>query len=155
MNPALLSILDRLLTTLWVGALWAIGYLAVPILFTQLDDRMVAGAVAGRMFTALSFTGLVAGLVLLVVIALRREARWRRSRLGLVALMLAVVLIGEFLIQPIMAELKLYGLVPGSAEAARFAVWHGISSLLYLLNSLLGLVVVALGNGATVSRAAA
>jgi len=154
-NPTLLSILDRLLTTLWVGALWAVGYLVVPILFAHLDDRMVAGALAGRMFTALSYIGLVAGLALLVIIALRREARWRRSRLGMVALMLVMVMIGEFLIQPIMAELKLHGLVAGSAEAASFAVWHGVSSILYLINSLLGLVVVALGNGATVSRAAA
>lgn len=155
MNPTLLSILDRLLTTLWVGALWAVGYLVVPILFAHLDDRMVAGALAGRMFTALSYIGLVAGLALLVIIALRREARWRRSRLGMVAFMLVMVMIGEFLIQPIMAELKLHGLVAGSAEAASFAVWHGVSSILYLINSLLGLVVVALGNGATVSRAAA
>jgi hypothetical protein len=154
-NPTVLSTLDRLLTTLWVGALWAIGYLAVPILFAHLDDRILAGALAGRMFTALSYTGLVVGVSLLAVITLRREARWRRSRLMMVALMLVVVVIGEFLIQPIMAELKSHGLVAGSSEARRFALWHGAASILYLCNSLLGLVVVALGNGAMVNRAAA
>lgn len=154
MNPSVLSTLDRLLTTLWVGALWAIGYLAVPLLFAHLDDRLLAGALAGRMFTALSYVGLVAGLVLLVTIVLRRGADWRRSRLAMVALMLVMVVIGEFVIQPIMADLKLQGLAAGSAEAARFAVWHGIASMIYLINSLLGLVVVVLGNGATFSRAA-
>ena len=155
MNPAVLSTLDRLLTTLWVGALWAIGYLAVPILFAHLDDRLLAGALAGRMFTALSYAGLVAGLSLLVIIALRREARWRRSRLAMVMLMVVLVAIGEFAIQPVMADLKSHGLLTGSAQAASFAIWHGVASILYLLNSLLGLVVVALGNGTSPSRAAA
>jgi len=154
-NPVVLSTLDRLFATLWVGALWAIGYLAVPILFAHLDDRMLAGALAGRMFSALSYAGLVAGLSLLAIVALHREARWRRSRLVMVALMVLLVAIGEFAIQPVMAELKVQGLVAGSAQAARFAIWHGIASILYLINSLVGLVLVALGNGATVNRAAA
>lgn len=154
MNPALLTILERLITTLWVGAFWAIGYLAVPLLFAHLDDRLLAGALAGRMFTALSYVGLLAGLALLVIIVLRREAKWRRSRLVMVVLMLVIVVSGEFVIQPIMAGLKLPGLVAGSAQAASFAVWHGVASILYLINSLLGLLLVALGNGTTVSRAA-
>jgi len=154
-NPNVLSILDRLLTTLWVGGLWAIGYLAVPILFSQLDNRMLAGALAGHMFTALSYVGLVAGLGLLPIIALHREGRWRRARLVLVVLMMVLVAFGEFAIQPVIADLKLQGLVPGSAQAASFAVWHGIASILYLINSLLGLVVAALGCNAGVNRAAA
>lgn len=155
MNPIVLSTLDRLITTLWVGGLWAIGYLAVPILFARLDDRMVAGALAGDMFTALSYIGLVAGMVLIGIIALRREARWRRARLVMSAVMVLLVMIGEFAIQPVMADLKSQGLVPGSAQAASFAAWHAVSSILFLINSLLGLLLVALGNGAALSRAAA
>jgi hypothetical protein len=146
--------LERLIATLWVGALWAIGYLAVPILFSQLDDRMLAGALAGHMFTALSYIGLVAGTALLALISLRRPARWRRSRLWMVAAMLVLVMIGEFFFQPLMAELKRQGLVAGSEQAARFALLHGIASILYLINSLLGVVLVALGNGEELTPAA-
>jgi len=32
--------------TLWVGGLWAVGYLAAPMLFYNLSDRMLAGMVA-------------------------------------------------------------------------------------------------------------
>lgn len=154
MNPAVLTTLERLLATLWVGALWAVGYLAVPVLFSYLENRMLAGALAGQMFTALSYLGLVAGSALLAIIGLRRHARWRRSRLSLVALMLLLVIIGEFVFQPMMAELKRQGLLAGGEQAARFALLHGIASLLYLANSLLGMVVVALGNGETVNPAA-
>ena len=33
--------------TLWVGGLWAIGYIAAPVLFSSLGDRQLAGVVAG------------------------------------------------------------------------------------------------------------
>ena len=58
---------EQLLVTLWVGSLWAIGYLAVPILFSTLDDRMLAGMLAGKMFTAVSFIGLGCGTALLAM----------------------------------------------------------------------------------------
>jgi len=43
--------LYSIVITLWVGALWAIGYLAAPTLFHVLDDRALAGKVAGQLFT--------------------------------------------------------------------------------------------------------
>lgn len=153
MNLTVLTTLERLLTTLWVGALWAIGYLAVPILFFQQDDRMLAGALAGHMFTTLSYIGLVTGSALLAILFLQRGARWRRSRFVVVLAMLALVMIGEFLIQPQMADLKRVGLLPGSATAARFALLHGIASILYLINSVLGMLLVVFGNGAALNRA--
>ena len=36
--------------TLWVGGLWAIGYLAAPTLFAELSDRALARQLAGAMF---------------------------------------------------------------------------------------------------------
>lgn len=154
MNSAPLLILERIIASLWVGALWAVGFLAVPILFSQLDDRMLAGALAGHMFTALSYVGLVAGFSLLALIFLRPSARWRRSRLIMVAVMVILVIIGEFVFQPMMAQLKQLGLVAGSEPAARFAVLHGIASILYLINSLLGVTVIALSGGEEVTPSA-
>ena len=34
--------------TAWVGALWAIGYLAAPALFHALADKQLAGMLAGK-----------------------------------------------------------------------------------------------------------
>ena len=45
-----------------------------------------------------------------------------------------------------MADLKAQGpIVPGSDSAAAFGLLHGISTGIYLLLSLLGLILVALG----------
>ena len=46
--------------TLWVGGLWAIGYLAAPVLFSALSDKMLAGMLAGRMFSLIEYIGGVA-----------------------------------------------------------------------------------------------
>ena len=56
--------------------------------------------------------------------------------------MLVVVCIGEFILQPMMAELKAQGIVEGSAAAATFGKLHGVASILFLINSLAGLVLV-------------
>jgi hypothetical protein len=127
-----------------VGSLWAIGYLAVPILFATLDERMVAGMLAGRMFTAVSFIGLGCGAALLAMTIAAGSRALREPRVIVLVLMLALVAVGEFVLQPMMAELKLQGLVEGSAAAARFGMLHGIASLLYLVNSVCGLVLLLL-----------
>ena len=135
------SIAERLLTTLWVGALWSIGYLAVPILFATLEDRAMAGMLAGKMFTTVNYLGLVCGGALLV--GSLYANRWRPGwRFALLAVMLLMVAVLTFWVQPMMAELKAQGLVVGSMPAAQFGRLHGVSSILYLLTSLCGLALV-------------
>lgn len=133
---------EPVLLTLWVGLLWGIGYLAVPVLFSSLDDRMLAGMLAGKMFTAVSFIGLGCGTILLLMSVLAASRQMQKFRLPLLVLMLALVAIGEFVLQPMMAELKLQGLVEGSDMAARFGILHGVASLLYLVNSVAGLLLL-------------
>lgn len=135
---------EQVLITLWVGSLWAIGYLAVPILFFNLDDRMLAGMLAGKMFTVVSFIGLGCGTALLSMAVMASPNFLKDKRVILLGVMLFLVLIGEFALQPAMAELKAQGLVEGSRVATRFGMLHGIASLLYLLNSICGLILLLL-----------
>ncbi|HEY9151095.1 MAG TPA: DUF4149 domain-containing protein, partial [Gammaproteobacteria bacterium] len=60
MSPSI-PVGERILLTLWVGGLWAIGFIAAPILFAVLEDRTLAGTLAGEMFRALAWLGLVCG----------------------------------------------------------------------------------------------
>lgn len=59
--------------------------------------------------------------------------------------MLAVTAVGEFLLRPEMSVLRDAGLVEGTETAARFAYLHGLSSTLFLFNSLMGLILVMFG----------
>ncbi len=132
----------RLVLTLWIGSMLTVGYLVAPILF-QMLDKQLAGQVAGRLFHFVFIIGLVSGPLLALHF-------WRRSgkaalknwRLWALVAMLVLVIIGFFVLQPLMQELKTGGLIPGSAEAATFGKLHGISSILYMLTSVAGLALI-------------
>jgi len=133
--------------TLWVGGLWAIGYIAAPVLFASLGDRQLAGLVAGKLFALVGWVGLGCAAYLLLFVLMRSGTGFFKSTVfWLVLLMGLLTVVSQFGIQPLMAQLKTDALpreVMESVLRDRFAAWHGISSILYLLQSLLGLWLVA------------
>lgn len=134
-----------ILITLWVGALWTTGATAY-VLFDTLSDRQLAGQLAGTLFTYVSYLGLFAGFYLLIhrllsygTTALKQGFFWA------VFVMLLLVLAGHFGIQPLLAQLKANAFpsdVMHSVFASRFSTWHGVASIAYVAECLLGLVVV-------------
>lgn len=139
-------LLGTLLLTAWVGSLWAIGYLAVPILFSTQPDRQLAGMLAGRMFTVAGYFGMLCAVYLLTqqLVAAGRAALQQPIFRVMIAMLLITLTI-QFGIQPVMAELKAQALpldVMHSELAGRFKMLHGVSSILYLIQSLLGGVLV-------------
>ena len=130
--------LERILLTLWVGALWTTGFMVAPVLFAELDDRALAGSLAGSLFTLTSYLGLACGGVLLVLNGFRiKGVNWR---MVVIAGMLILVVIGQFVVTPMVAELRVQGLT----DTPRFGQLHGIASVLFLLSSVLGLVLALL-----------
>ncbi len=140
---------QRLLLTVWVGGLWTTGYLVAPTLFQVVDDRRLAGEIAGKIFSVMSYVGLACGALLLLVIIYQASRAWARTwQVWVLVTMLLLVSIGEFLLQPMIQALKAVtpdGFIEGSTSAARFGMLHGVSSLLFLVTSLLGLALVAFG----------
>jgi glucan phosphoethanolaminetransferase (alkaline phosphatase superfamily) len=140
--------LFRLLTVVWVGSLLTIGYATVPVLFASLD-RMTAGSVAAQLFRIEGIIGVVCGVLLLAlcnVLVRRGEDAYRKVR-WLVAGMLLCVLLGYFAVEPFMNALRVAAQDAGtdvshSVYASRFGMLHGVSSLFYLIESLLALVLV-------------
>jgi len=134
--------------TLWVGGLWAIGGIAAPMLFYRLADRSLAGSLAGAMFTLVAWLGVGCGAYLLLFLGVRRGlGAFSSAVFWLVLFMLVLTLAGHFGIGPILAQLRADALPRQIMEGAlrdRFALWHGVSSGLYLLESLLGLALVLL-----------
>ena len=129
--------------TLWIGGLWVIGYLVAPVLFANLGDRQLGGMVAGKLFTLIGWIGLGAAAYLFAFLLARYGLRALRvAGLWLVLLMAALAAAQLFGIQPLMEQLKLAAVTQEAMASAlrdRFATWHGISSIVYLIQSLLGL----------------
>ena len=131
---------------LWIGGIWAIGYVAAPVLFANLGDKQLAGMLAGKLFEVMAWIGIAAaGYLLIYRVSRDGAAALKTLFFWTVVVMLALVLIGLFGIQPIMQGLKDQALplaVMQSVFADRFRHWHGVSSILYLIQSALGLLLV-------------
>lgn len=115
------------------------GFIVAPLLFSELDDRALAGSLAGSLFTVTSYLGLLCGSLLLIINGLSfRAGNWRTF---IIFGMLLLVVIGQFVITPMVVELRAQGLT----DTPRFGQMHGMASVLFIITSVLGLVLVAAG----------
>jgi hypothetical protein len=137
-----------LIATLWVGSLWAIGYLAAPTLFATLFDRVLAGTIAGSLFRSESWLSIACGISLLILQSLQNEhvVPDQRKELRLIAAMLACTLIGYFALQPFMTSLREAAAITGGVMTPnaklQFGILHGASMGIYLIESLLGVALI-------------
>lgn len=130
----------------WVGSLWTIGFVVAPALFRYIPAHSLAGMLAGRLFALEAWISM--GCAAFALLYILRQHSWRCIRSGIfwvVILMLSLALVNHFGIAPLLAKLKAQALpreVMLSAFKSRFATWHGISSVTYLVESALGLLLV-------------
>jgi hypothetical protein len=142
-NNARLLAGERILLTLWVGSLWAIGYIAAPALFAELEDRALAGTLAGAMFEIVAYIGVLCAVLLLLSNQVRNPGRRLNWRAVVLSVMLVLVIAGQFVVAPMIAEIR----VVGTSASSAFAWLHGVASSAYLITSLLGLALVVAPDG--------
>jgi vacuolar-type H+-ATPase subunit I/STV1 len=135
-----------LLAALWAGAIWAVSYLAAPSAFAVLDSTR-AGDVVGVMLSRLGWLAIVAAGLLTIVVQRSSDldAGGRRARVRRVGAMLVCSLLVQFGLQPWMASIR-EAAGPAGVRASNqwgtFAALHGVSQVLYLLESILGAILV-------------
>jgi len=136
----------RLIAVLWVGSLWTVGYLVAPTLFATLNDRVQAGTIAGSMFRVEAWLSIFCAVVLIVLLRSWSSASRNGRRMQVLVLsMLAATLVSHFALQPLMASLR-EAAGPTGVMAPdvkmQFGILHGISSAIYLLESVLGVALL-------------
>ena len=140
--------LQSICVTLWVGGMWVAGFVVAPLLFARLPDRALTGLVAGKLFSFVAFVGIACALYLIVFRLARFGAgSLKQGFFWIAAAMLVLVIAGEFGIQPVMESLRAQALPKQVMESVlrdRFMTWHGVASALFVIQSLLGLVLVVL-----------
>lgn len=127
------------LVVFWAGALWTVGFVVAPALFELIPERSLAGSIAGRLFQTTWWISYGVGACVLLH-ALSRGAV-RSAVFWLASGMIVVALVSAFGIQPQIAELRV-GMGADEALRERFAMWHGVSSMLYAVQSVLAVVLV-------------
>jgi hypothetical protein len=138
-----------LVAGLWVGSLLTTGYLVAPTIFNTLTDRQVAGMVAGSIFRVEALLSTVVCIALMVLANLlvnRGLAQYRLIRWILLAMLLCSVAASLVFI-PWMNTLRDEALLQGmpvmlSPSANIFAKLHGASSIVFLIQSALGIYLI-------------
>jgi len=128
--------------TLWVGIIITVGYIVTPTLFATLSDRQVAGRVEGIISMILSV-----GLIVFANLLVKRGCgRYKNIRWYLLTMLICAG-VSAFIFEPMMDSLREEALSHGfpvmlSPLAEAFSRLHTYSSILYLLQSLIGLVLL-------------
>jgi len=123
-----------------VGSLWWMIVVA-NVIFDKVPTSYLAGLIAGQLFEYLSYFSLV--VLTFVMFRLFKGEGWRvvkNSLFWISLFILFIVLMNLFGIKPFLEALKIQALpkeVMESIFADRFSLWHGISSIAYLIHSLL------------------
>ncbi len=139
-----------LIATFWVGTLWAVGFVVAPTLFSTLSDRALAGTIAGSLFNIVAWLSIFCAAALLALLFQASRSEQNKPSRGLFYLILGMVactLIGYFGLQPHMAELRLVlhsitdaGVIADAKK--QFGILHGLSTGIYVLQSLLGAALI-------------
>jgi Domain of unknown function (DUF4149) len=138
-----------LVSGLWVGCFITIGFLVVPVLFSTLGDRQVAGMVAASLFKTTAYIGVALSTFLMVManhLVRQGNNHYRLIRWILLG-MLACSVGAAFIVIPWMNSLRDQALYLGlsvreSTNAPLFSKLHGVSSALFMIQTLLGIVLV-------------
>jgi hypothetical protein len=139
--------LQFLTVTLWVGALWTVGMMVAPTLFQFVPDRVLAGSIAGRLFTYAALIGLACGAYLLLFRLVRFGSHaLRHAFFWVAAAMVILTIVGQFGVQPILEGLRQQAprQVMEGVLRDRFATWHGVASVLYVIECAAGVALVLL-----------
>ena len=122
--------------------------LSANILFKTIDDSQLAGHVAGHLFKAVSYIGLVSGGFLLIQRLVEKGiASFKQYDVRIIVAMILLILLGYFGVQAHLTQLKIDAYpqnVMQSEYASAFSVWHGISGIIYLVECLLGMALILL-----------
>lgn len=134
---------ERLLLTLWIGSLWTVGYLVVPMAFVSLGDVTLAATFAGKLFRIVMYLGVACGSILLITQFITRGRHLFQSwRAWLLLIMLILMAIFIWVTQVHIVELKQLGWQENSALSDMFSLWHKLSQVIYGVLSLLGFILV-------------
>lgn len=138
-----------LVAGLWVGSILAVGYLVAPAIFNTLTDRQVAGMVAGSVFKVEAYLSIIICIALMVLANLlvtRGLSQYKMIRLILLGMLICAAA-ASFVLIPWLDTLRDQALLDGmpvmlSPSADLFRKLHGVSSILFLLQSILGIYLV-------------
>jgi hypothetical protein len=137
--------LSIIISSLWVGGIWSM-LMVTTILFNKIPSSYIAGAIANDMFVFMNLFGMFSsGFLLIYGFKKENLSFFRTITFWLIILMLSLILISYFGINPVIENLKDSSFskeIIESVFADRYSTWHGVASAAFLIECLLGIFLV-------------
>jgi len=119
-----LSALAIWAAALWWGALTSVGFGVVPMLFANLPTPAMAGAMAAKLFSALTWLAVGCGMLLLIIFRLNQPlALINKARVAIFFVAFGMLL----------ALLSEYAVAPRIVARQDLRLWHSVGTVLYAL----------------------
>lgn len=152
-----LNVLQYLVLTLWVGAMFAFGALYAPVLFRSLPSRDQAGAIAGETLARIDTVGLVAGGILVLVTLLQAIDPTRSWPIDLGRIIVAVVMLALVILNTVSVRQRINAIRQQMGKPidefpaddplrVEYNKNHRISRMLFSVNMLLGVGLIVLSS---------
>jgi uncharacterized membrane protein len=119
--------------------LTAVGFGVVPMLFANLPTPALAGAVAAKLFSALTWVTVVCGLILLI--SLKRNYPLAQTNQGRAAMMFIVC-------GMLFALLSEFAVAPRIVARDNLRLWHSVGTLMYVVQWVCAGITLAKMNAA-------
>lgn len=129
----ILARLATLVAMFWMGSLWTICAVVATGLFAFLDDRHLAGSIAGQFFHIATWLGVAFAVLLAALLAV--AASLTRSLAGWIAVAAAPPLANELALLPVMETARQAGNMP------LFGSLHLVSVVLFAIAGIATLVL--------------
>ncbi len=137
--------INIIIATFWIGGLWAM-LMVTNVLFDRIPSSYIAGNLAGDMFQFMNYFGLASAFFIIISNFKINGIKFlRHSTLWLIIIIASLILLNTFGIQPLLESLKFEAFpkeVMESVFADRFGTWHGVASVSYLIECILGLILI-------------
>ena len=126
-------------TALWWGSLTTLGFIVVPMLFSQLPSKQLAGNMAARLFEAQTWVSVACGLVLLLALRFQNE-KTDHTTLSSEKYIENQPVSGVFIVYDaiicialgmLLALLIQFGVAPRIVARNNLMLWHSLGSLMY------------------------
>lgn len=140
----LLDTTSKLLLAIWTGTLWMTA-IAAQLIFSALNpNKALAGTVAGKLFTFVSYLGLVVCIFLLMLLIITNHKRFFKSvKVYFITLMIVLLSVNQFLLH---AKITSIRAIPGYSAIpdlkSQFAFAHGLSVINFLVITLIATVLL-------------
>lgn len=134
-----MRLVRRLLLALQAGVLVSVGGLVAPTLFAILDNRLVAGRIAGEIFRRTTFLTIALGLAVFILASAEPPAASIARRLR-VLLPAALLCLSEFAVRPMIEAARA---AQGPASTA-FIAWHSVSTAVFITATVAAVVLVCI-----------